>query len=121
MRWLKSARHAIRGFSEVFKTERNFRLEVLAGLLAGILSFVFPLSAAEKAFIILVIASVLMLELLNSAMERIVDTLKPRIDVLAGTVKDILAAAVFLMSVVSVIVGVVIFYPYIREFLATRH
>ena len=48
MRWLKSARHAIRGFSEVFKTERNFRLEVLAGLLAGILSFVFPLSAAEK-------------------------------------------------------------------------
>jgi len=63
----------------------------------------------------------LVLELLNSAVERIIDTLSPRIDVLAGVVKDILAAAVFLMSVVSVVIGVVIFYPYIKEFLVISY
>ncbi len=113
MRWLKSVRHALRGFKEVFKVEGNFRIEVVIALLIAVISFVLPLASFERAMVILVIASVLVLELLNSAVERMVDTLSPRIDVLAGVVKDILAAAVFLMSIVAVIIGVAIFYPYI--------
>lgn len=121
MKWLKSVRHALRGIKEVFKAERNFRIQVFIGLLAALLSVILPLSRPERIALILVIGSVLVLELLNSALERVVDTLSPRIDVLAGVVKDILAAAVFLMSIVAAIIGVVIFYPYIREFLATRY
>lgn len=121
MRWFKSAQHAVRGLKEVFRAEGNFRIEVVIGLVASLLSLLLPLTRVERSIVILVIGSVLVLELLNSALERIVDTLSPRIDVLAGVVKDILAAAVFLMSIVSVIIGIVIFYPYLREFLASRY
>lgn len=114
-RWLKSARHAIRGFSETFKVEGNFRIEVVVGLIVLVASFILPLSQLERMIVILVVASVLVLELLNSALERIIDTLSPRIDVLAGVVKDILAAAVLLMSIVSIIIGIIIFYPYLRD------
>lgn len=117
MNWFKSVRNALKGFKEVFKSERNFRIQTLIGLAVAALSLFLPLTRMERVVVILVIVSVLVLELLNSAVERIVDTLSPRIDVLAGVVKDILAAAVFCMSVVSVIVGFTIFYPYIKSIL----
>ena len=118
---IKSFKHAWRGLAEAYSAERNFRFELLIG--AGVLtmSLIFPLTGLERLIIILVVAIVLVLELLNSALERMIDTLSPRIDVSARVVKDILAAAVLLMSMAGAVVGVIIFYPYIRDFLDSSY
>ncbi len=113
MKFIRSIQHAWRGLREVFWGERNFRIEVLIGFAVAIASLIFPLTHTEKLLIILVISSVLVLELLNSALERVIDTLKPRIDLFAGVAKDILAAAVFLMSIAAALIGIIIFYPYL--------
>ena len=58
---------------------------------------------------------VLIFELTNTVLERVVDILKPRIHPYARLIKDLMAAVVLISSIVSVIVGVIIFYPYIKD------
>jgi len=58
---------------------------------------------------------VLILELINTVVERVVDILKPRIHPYARLIKDLMAAVVLISSIVAVIVGIIIFYPYFRD------
>jgi len=76
------------------------------------LGFYFEITRTEWIFLVLAIGLVLLMEVLNSAIERVVDVLKPRIDDYVKEIKDIMAAAVMLASVVAVIVGLIIFIPY---------
>jgi diacylglycerol kinase len=64
----------------------------------------------------LIIMWVLITELTNTVVERVVDILKPRIHPYARLVKDIMAAVVLISAVMAVVVGVIIFYPYFRNF-----
>jgi len=59
-----------------------------------------------------VIGLVILMEIINSAIERITDVLKPRLDNYVKEIKDIMAAAVMLASVIAIIVGLIIFIPY---------
>jgi diacylglycerol kinase len=63
--------------------------------------------------IIFAIGLVIIAELVNSAVERITDVLKPRINGYVKEIKDIMAAAVFVSALIAVIVGLIIFVPYI--------
>ena len=114
-KFLKSFRYAIRGLKYMLRNEQNFQIEVLVGLVVIFLMFLFPTRALEKIALFIVIFTVLVIELINSMFERVVDILKPRVHPYAQLVKDIMAAAVLLSSIGAVIVGVIIFYPYFRE------
>lgn len=112
MSLLKSMSYASRGIATVFKEERNFRIEVVAAIAVFVLMVFFDVTALERAILVLVVSAVLVLELLNSIVERIVDILKPRIHHYAQDIKDITAGAVLVVSGSSVIIGVLIFWPY---------
>jgi diacylglycerol kinase len=56
------------------------------------------------------------MEILNSAVERVADALKPRIDNYVKEIKDIMAAGVMLASIMSIIAGIFIFLPYLISF-----
>lgn len=109
----RSFYYAGRGVALVFKEEQNFRLQLAAGLVIIILMFVLPVKNWEKVALLLVMAFVLVLELINSIMERIVDMLKPRLHVYVESVKDIMAAAVLISSLVALAIGLIIFTPYL--------
>ena len=72
----------------------------------------FQISLSEWTTLILIIGLVFLMELINSAVERVTDVLKPRIDNYVKEIKDIMAAAVMLASIVSIIIGLIIFIPY---------
>lgn len=72
---------------------------------------------AEAVVLILVIAGVLIMELFNTVMERVVDILKPRIHPYARLIKDLMAASVLLASLLAIFIGILIFYPYISKLL----
>jgi len=82
--------------------------------------FFFPTRTLERIALFLVIFAVLVVELVNSMFERVVDILKPRIHPYAQLIKDITAAAVLLASVGAVIVGIIIFWPYFRDLFLQR-
>ncbi|TSD01994.1 MAG: diacylglycerol kinase [Parcubacteria group bacterium Athens0714_25] len=111
----KSLSHAIRGLFYVLKNERNFQIELAVAMGVLILVWYFKIKNWEAIILMLMIMWVLISELINTVMERIVDILKPKIHPYARLVKDIMAAVVLISSIVAVIVGVIIFLPYIKE------
>lgn len=111
-RLIKSFSHAFRGIQVVFKTEQSFRLQVFMGVIVFLCALWFQLRTYEFILILLLIGAVLVLELINSVFERIVDAFKPRIHPAVKDMKDIMAATVFLMSVIAAIIGIVIFLPH---------
>lgn len=111
----KSFKHAYRGLKHSITYERNFQIEIIIAAFVMALIFIFKVKNWEAIVLILMIMWVLILELINTVLERIVDIIKPRIHPYARLVKDVMAAVVLISSLVAVAVGVIIFYPYFRE------
>jgi diacylglycerol kinase len=78
---------------------------------------ILPLAAWERVVLLLAIVAVLVLELLNSAVERLVDLMKPRLHEYVADIKDLMAGAVLLAAFFSVIVGVLILWPHVATVL----
>jgi len=111
-RLLKSFSYAFRGLGKTFKEEQNLQVQsIFAILVIGLAAF-FGIKPTEWCLVFMVIALVMLMELANSAVERIADVLKPRIHEYVKEVKDIMAAAVMLSSFLAIAVGVIIFAPY---------
>ncbi len=108
----RSLRYAFKGLLIIAKEEQSFRVQLVASFIVLFLMFYFPLRNWERAALILVIAFVLVLELINSIFERFVDMLKPRLHFYAETIKDVMAATVFLASLAAIVIGLIIFIPY---------
>ncbi len=115
----KSFRYARYGLQRVAKEEQNFAIELTIGLGAVILAIILQFSLLEWTILVLTVGFVLMAELLNSAVERVSDLLKPRLDIYVKEIKDIMAATVFLAAGLSVIVGLILFLPHLIERLIT--
>lgn len=108
-----SFRAAWRGFLHTFKAERTFRVMVAGALLVFILVSTLPLSESEVLVVLLVTGLVLVLELLNTMTEKLVDLLKPRLSSYVRDVKDLMAAAVLVAAFFALVIGAVIFVPHI--------
>lgn len=108
-----SFKEAVRGLKTVFKYEQNFRLQVYFAVLVIILMFLLNLSKGEKIVLLLLIFLVLIMEVINSVVEKLLDVVEPRLSEQVGLIKEIMAGAVFLSSVVALLIGLFIFYPYL--------
>jgi undecaprenol kinase len=113
--WLKPFTHAWRGIRIAFQHERSFRIQVACALILWIFLFVLPLSKWEKVFLLAITVCVLVLELLNSTVERLVDIIRPRLDERAGDIKDLMAGAVLLASMFAGIIGAIMLWPHISD------
>lgn len=116
-RLFRSFHYAGRGLFRVFREEQSFRIQILAGILVLILAVFFHVKAWEAVALLLVIMMVLVLELINSVFERVVDVLKPRMHPYVETVKDIMAAVVLISSFGAIVIGILILGPYVIEWL----
>ena len=113
----KSFNEAGKGIAYVFEHEQNFRLQIYTTSLVLLLVWLFDLSRSEMIVIFLLILAVLILEILNSAVERLSDVLKPRLSDQIALVKEIMAGMVLLSSLGAGIIGLIIFWPHIVELL----
>ena len=105
--------HAFRGFFQMFRSERNFKIQIFAFLLVIGLGFFLTISKDHWIVILLISAMVLSLEIINSAIEKFCDLITTETNHQVKTIKDISAAAVLLASLFAIVIGVIIFYPYI--------
>ena len=114
---LRSFSFAARGFRYVVNGERNFRIELFVAAVVLFGMYAFDLSTSERVVLVLCIVWVLTLELVNTAVERIIDVLKPRIHPYARVIKDVMAAAVLVSSGGALLIGLIIFLPKILDLL----
>ena len=108
---IKSFGFALEGIVAEFKKGRNFRIQVFTGVAAIALGLILNVSPAEWFGLIFVISTVLILELLNTAVEEMVDLVEPEVNPKAKIAKDVSAGAVLVASLASVAVGILIFLP----------
>lgn len=109
--------HAWRGIRLAFRTERSFRLQIAAACVVLAVMLVLPLASSERIILLLAIAAVLVLELLNSTVERMVDLLKPRLHEYVGDIKDLMAGAVLVASLFAALIGLLILWPHLGKIL----
>ena len=112
MKLIKSFRCAFNGIKYALE-EKTIRILFIIALMVIILMFYFPLSFIERSILFLCISFVLGLELMNSQVEKTLDIVKPEFCKEVRKIKDISAGAVLIASLGTLIVGILIFLPYI--------
>lgn len=112
----ESFRYALRGIVYVWKTEQNFRSEVIIAGIVFFMMFIFPLRLIEQLLVSLLIVWVLALELVNTVLERTIDAVRPQRSEKIKVVKDTMAGAVLISAAGALVIGMIIFYPYTRNF-----
>jgi diacylglycerol kinase len=110
---LKSYKYALNGLKHLLRLENNARIHLTATVLILALSAYFRIESTEWLWVILAITSVWTTELLNTAIEKIVDFISPEFHPAAGQIKDLAAAAVLIAAIFAIIVGMIIFPKYI--------
>lgn len=108
-----SFRYASRGIAHTFTHEQNFRIQLSIATIIIIVGALLQISRRDWLLIILIIGSVLVLELINTVFERLMNVVEPKIHSYAKIMKDIMAAAVFIASLTAALSGILIFWPYL--------
>lgn len=93
--------------------ERNILIMIVISLVILVLMYVFPLTNMERIILYITIGIVLTAEISNTCLEKTLDHLHPQHHFNIGRVKDMMAAMVLVLSIISVTVGLSIFLPYI--------
>ena len=109
----RSLKHAARGIFEVARAEQSFRFQIFISIVIFCLSMLLPLYTWERILVLLLCSAVMVLEILNSIMERFADAVQPRLSSMVRDIKDMMAGAVFLTALTAGAVGIMIFYPHV--------
>lgn len=106
---------AIKGIGQAIKTERNLVFDIFVAIIVIILGFVFKINFSEWIICILSVGLMLFAELMNTAIETVVDMYTREKNDMAGKAKDISAGAVLVLAINVAIIGGIIFIPKIMS------
>ena len=107
--------YAFEGIWTGIRKERNMKIHCLAIICVTLAGTLFHITATEWCICLLLFALVAALELVNTAVEAVVDLVTEEKKPLAKIAKDTAAGAVLFAVIVSVIIGCIIFLPYLLE------
>ena len=108
---LNSIKTALIGIKLAFQTEKNIKIHLIISLLTLLTCFLLNVSAIELTLILLCIGLVLSLELINTAIERVIDLYSTKYNLSIKVIKDISAGSVLVASILAFIIGCLIFIP----------
>ena len=109
--FFEALKNAMNGIKYVFKTERNFKIQLIFAVLAIVASMILKINYIELAIIILLIFLIFFAEFFNTILEEIIDMYTEEYNEKAKIAKDIAAGAVTILSISTVIIGLLIFFP----------
>lgn len=114
---IRSIGHAAEGIGLMIKSQQNACLHLIATFVVLIAGIILNLELIKWCFLILAIMSVWVAEALNTAFELLCDVTSPEFHPIVKMSKDVAAGAVLISALGSVLIGLLIFGPYLLEFL----
>lgn len=111
-RIIKAAGYSVKGIKAAWQNEAAFRQEVIAAIFAIIIAFSLDFSLLERLFLIGSIMLVVIVEILNSAIEAVVDRIGSEYHELSGRAKDMGSAAVLLTLLLALFIWGMIFWSH---------
>ncbi len=109
--FVASVRYSIEGFFAAVQHEPSFREDLIFALLLVPLAIILPVNAVSTALMIFSLILILIVELLNSSIEWVIDYLRPEQHPLAKRIKDMASAAVFLSYINCIVVWSIMLWP----------
>lgn len=114
---LKSFVFAFRGIFFAFKSGHNLWIQSLIGLLVILAGIWFDVNKTEWLILLICIGMVISAEIVNTAIEKMVDLISPDFNTKAGQIKDLAAGAVLVLSIAAAVIGLLIFIPRLMNLL----
>lgn len=114
---LQAFKNAFHGIRFVVTTQRNARIHLLITILVIAAGLAFSVTTSEWISLVFAIGFVWASESLNTAIEKLTDLASPGYHTLAKYAKDCAAAAVLISALTAVVIGALIFIPYLINFL----
>jgi diacylglycerol kinase len=115
---IRSFHYAFRGVIRLLSTEQNARIHLTFTIIVGILAYVLGVTRVEMAILFIAIIMVFAMEIINTSFEKLCDLIDQNHNPVIAAVKDGMAGAVLIASVIAAVVAVLIFLPYIRILLS---
>lgn len=110
---LKSVTFALKGAFKLITTEHSVMVQFSLAIIVSLAGFYFKITASEWLFQTLAIGLVMSVEGINTAVEKIADFIHPNYNEKIGFIKDIAAGAVFFAAITAIVIGLIIYVPYI--------
>lgn len=104
---------ALSGIVHAFRNNRNLKIHLLLAILVIIASFLLNLTRVEKLIVLVMIVLVFSAEMVNTALEEMTDLITDEHRQEAKAAKDVAAGMVLIAALGAIIVGIVIFAPYV--------
>lgn len=111
----KSFEHALRGVIFLLKSEQNARVHAINAILVGILAYIFEVNSMQAAILFIAVIMVFAIEIINTAIEKVFDVCHPDQHPIIRGAKDAMAGAVLISAIISLVVEVLIFIPYVKK------
>ncbi|MGE4800266.1 diacylglycerol kinase [Yersinia hibernica] len=109
----KAAGYSMKGLSAAWKNEAAFRQESVAAIVAIILAFWLDVDALARILLIGSVALVIIIEVINSAIEAVVDRIGSEFHELSGRAKDMGSAAVFLAILLALFIWITVLWQHV--------
>lgn len=115
-KFIRSFHHAFRGVIQLLTNEQNARVHATMTILVGILAYILEVTRIEAAVLFMAIIMVFAMEIMNTAIEKTCDLIDQKDNAQIRFIKDGMAGAVLIASVIAVVVAVLIFLPHLKNF-----
>ena len=119
--FLASFSYAAEGIGYALKTQRNMRFHAVAAVMVIAAAALLQLTWQRWLFLLVAITMVMAAELLNTAVEVVVDMVSPEPHPMAKAAKDTAAGAVLLTAIFAFVVAIIVFYQPVAAWLGSQH
>lgn len=110
---IKSFQFALEGIFIAFKMNQNLRIHLVLGIIAIFAGFFLRLNYYELILVVVMIVLVISAEMINTAIEEVVNLLVKEHSIEAKIAKDVCAAMTLVVSIGALITGLIIFLPHL--------
>lgn len=114
-RFLNSFRYSFEGLEYAYKNEQSMTIHMFVSIAIIVMGLFFKITSIEWLIVFVIIGVVMGTELLNTAIEAVVDLVSPEKHPLAKIAKDTASAAVFVYSMIALVAGLIVFLPRIID------
>ena len=108
---MQSFRHSFRGFRVLLRNEYNLYIQLIFAIIAACCGFIFDISLLEWALQTTVIGLVIFSELINTAIEKIMDLVNPDYNERVRDIKDLSGGSVLFTVIIAIATGLFIYVP----------
>ena len=110
----ESMRHAIDGIGRCLVHERNFRIHTVAAVTVVLFAWLYGVDTGQRAMLAVAVATVMTMEMMNTAIEAVVDLITQEKNEYAKIAKDVAAGMVLLAALFAVVIAVIVFHDWTR-------